>query len=579
MPLLTQEQLAKLRQIIQDASNALAISTFGYELPDEEIERLVAEGWIDLRTVENLTDGSYQIGVLHAEGGPADETLAEAQRKLKAAPVQLSEIERRAMGIASSRAGEYCVGLGNRWSANLGRIAVDADQQLARETRQAIREQTSQAVVERKTYQQLASDLRGLTEDWGRDWDRIAATELQAAHQEGFFEATIERYGDDAQMARVPDPGACPICIRLLTGADGKPIVHPMEWWLDNGSTNAGRKQNDWKPVYGPIHPHCRCTSIHVPAGMEIQADGSLEPEETEKSQTDDLTKAEPGDKEYVPSALEGHREFRKPKLKWRGLTIRLENEEGDIRGWFDPNAQRSGYSLMTVPYGYIENTEGEDGDEVDVFMGPMPSAKYVFVINQQKAPDFTEHDEQKCMVGFGTRALAVKAYLQHYDDPRFLGSVTPMKAEDFIKKVKKSNGKLIKAEFSSGPLRGTGYSGPGTIGRVVSGAAKVDDPKSAAKHAIDATAIMEMIEEAAKNNKRRARLVIDLHRFHKLETSLFETATPPHPRPKEFAEHLISPNDHPELESNRRHTELAGKRAVEGQNAIRQMKWSQVLK
>jgi hypothetical protein len=552
--LLTKQQIAQLKQIVQDASTALAISSFGYELPTADVQRLVDDGWIDQADIDRLTDDSYHAGVVTSDDpGAEKDSLVEIQRKLRVNPVKLSEVEERAMGIAQERAGQYAVGLGNRWSASLGRVVVDADQELAQRTRKIIRDETATAVAERKTRQELATRLGQMTEDWSRDWDRIAATELQAAHQEAYFEASLERHGEDGLMARVPDPGACRHCRRLYL-EDGKPMVRPLSWWADQGTSNAGLKQADWKPVYGPIHPWCRCQSVRVPKGFEVDESGSLEP--IEKSM----------DPSYVPSALEGYKEFKKPKLKWRGLTIRLENEEGDIRGWYDPNEAKSGYTLMDIPYGYIENTKGADGDEVDVYMGRFPAAENVYIVHQMKAPTFKEADEDKVMIGFKSRAEAVRAYLAHYNDSRFLGSVTAMKADDFVKRVKKADGEMIKG------LGGIGYSGPAPVGRVVSGGSKMSNPKTASRHVIDMTLLMEMIEEAAKG--KRPKLIVDTKRFD----FGFDILTPPHARPKRFAEHLIDDNDHPEIEDNRRQTRQKAEGLVAGQVAAREVqRWAQV--
>lgn len=122
--------------------------------------------------------------------------------------------------------------------------------------------------------------------------------------------------------------------------------------------------------------------------------------------------------------------------MNFGGLAVSIENRMGSIREWYDQNAKRSGMTRVSRPYGYIKGTIGSDGDHVDVFVGPYRDAANVFIINTMKAPDFTEYDEQKCLLGFKNRRDAVKFYRQHYDDPRFLGSVITMTLEAFKEKV-----------------------------------------------------------------------------------------------------------------------------------------------
>ncbi|HUV63551.1 MAG TPA: hypothetical protein VMW24_06600, partial [Sedimentisphaerales bacterium] len=134
-------------------------------------------------------------------------------------------------------------------------------------------------------------------------------------------------------------------------------------------------------------------------------------------------------------------------------------------------------------------------------------------------------------------------------------------------------------SKSSSGPLSGVGYTGPAPIGRVVSGGMKVDGTKSAARHVIDVTAVMNMIEETIQNNKRKSRLVIDLHRFQKLESNLFEVLQAPQSRPKQFGDWVLPYADaHPEMEDNRRQTDQQGEKAVKGQKTAREsMRFTQV--
>jgi hypothetical protein len=623
---LTKQQLEQLRQILQDASAAIAVASFGYEPTDDELQRLVDEGWIDPQLTEGLIDTAFRAGQLAADDPEVENaTYQTVTDRLEANPVRLSEVERQAIEVAKDRAGQYCTGLGNRYIDKLGRIAIEADQALARRTRQAIKDETAQAIAERKTRKELAQALGELTEDWSRDWDRIAATELQAAHQEGFFECVMAKHGDDAMMARVPDPGACKTCLRLLT-ENGKPIVRPVLWWLSQGNSNAGRKQKDWKPVYGPIHPWCRCSSIRVPDGFEVTIDGSIEP--VEKSMADDMRKAKkkgdaiPGgladdrpDSDFDPKALaegirvemehttsrriakeiakdhltedpryykklkkieksdrasmatDGWEQQEKPKLKWRGLTFRIENDEGDIRGWSTDD--KNGFTLMQNPYGYVAGTLGTDGDEVDVFIGPDPNAKNVFVVRQMAAPDFKDVDEDKCLVGFKSRSEAVAAYLTHYDDPRFLGDVRAIPSTEFSERVKASPGHLVKA------LAGVGYTGPETVGRVVSGGARVDDPRSAARHVIDITQLMDIFEEAAKNKKTR--LIVERYRYDNDLLNFFDVATPPQPRPKQFAEHILQ-GDPQHIDDARDRVDRRGDEKVKAQQVAREVqRWSQV--
>ncbi|RUT30914.1 hypothetical protein WG29040_23540 [Pseudomonas sp. PAMC 29040] len=64
--------------------------------------------------------------------------------------------------------------------------------------------------------------------------------------------------------------------------------------------------------------------------------------------------------------------------------------------------------------YGYVNGTKGADGDAVDVFVGPAPESRNVYVINQNaKGGAFDEH---KVMLGFIDQDQARTAYLNSYE-------------------------------------------------------------------------------------------------------------------------------------------------------------------
>lgn len=138
---------------------------------------------------------------------------------------------------------------------------------------------------------------------------------------------------------------------------------------------------------------------------------------------------------------------YPKRVVRWRGLVIRVENEAGSVRCGRKPDGTPWETRLL-YPYGYVAGTEGVDGDEVDVFLGPNLDAPLVFVVHQRKVGDWRRYDEDKVMLGFETEDDARLAFLRNYDDDRFLGPITAMSAEEFVVKVRatKRRPAMIKA-------------------------------------------------------------------------------------------------------------------------------------
>jgi len=136
-------------------------------------------------------------------------------------------------------------------------------------------------------------------------------------------------------------------------------------------------------------------------------------------------------------------------QTEFAGMPISIENRAGSYRYWYDHDAKKEGKTLMRYPYGYIRLTEGKDGDHVDCYIGPNPLAHDVYIVRQNKAPDFKTYDEDKVMLGFDSAAEAKAAYIKQYDDPRFFGRMDTYPLGVFRAKVAKTKDKpgMVKSQ------------------------------------------------------------------------------------------------------------------------------------
>ncbi len=128
--------------------------------------------------------------------------------------------------------------------------------------------------------------------------------------------------------------------------------------------------------------------------------------------------------------------DYHKPHISWNGLTIAIENPAGTVRSGVDETG-RAWSTTFRYAYGEVIGSEGADGDAVDVFMGLTPDAPEVYVVRQMKRKQWDIYDEDKCFLGFRSMDEAKAAYLAHYDDPRFFGSIIAMPRDEFVKKVR----------------------------------------------------------------------------------------------------------------------------------------------
>jgi hypothetical protein len=112
------------------------------------------------------------------------------------------------------------------------------------------------------------------------------------------------------------------------------------------------------------------------------------------------------------------------------GLRISIENPQGSMRRGVSPEG-KAWETKLAHHYGDIEGTKGADGDPVDVFIGPRPDSKKIFVVDQKK-PDGS-FDEHKVMMGFTSKEAARRGYLENYE-PGWDGlmAITEMSPDEF---------------------------------------------------------------------------------------------------------------------------------------------------
>lgn len=124
--------------------------------------------------------------------------------------------------------------------------------------------------------------------------------------------------------------------------------------------------------------------------------------------------------------------------ISLHGLGITIENDKGSIRRGVGPNGKAWSVRMPAI-YGYFKRTEGADGDHVDVYVGPSPHSRKVWVIDQKDA-NTGNFDEHKVMMGYTSLSSALDDYRAAFSDGRGderIGSVTEMSIEQFKSWVK----------------------------------------------------------------------------------------------------------------------------------------------
>lgn len=154
-----------------------------------------------------------------------------------------------------------------------------------------------------------------------------------------------------------------------------------------------------------------------------------------------------------------------------QGLPLAIENDKGSVRKGVDKDGKKW-RTVFKHPYGFIKNTEGKDGEEIDAYVGPNKSAPHAFVVHQRNL-DGRGHDEDKVMLGFDSKDEARSAYLDHYNKvgPKLLGPISTITVDELKRKLeeKRKHTKLATASLISPYVDRDAQPEPGKRGDVPS--------------------------------------------------------------------------------------------------------------
>jgi hypothetical protein len=250
------------------------------------------ERWAPLVQVkrEDLRSMSREQAEERKQGGALTDTppIELSEQPAIEPPSWMSPAESAGYERAVLRGGEYIRGLGNILHADLEQVVAEEwykDQLVSvpdpvKRQRQLeiLREELADTLATTRDARALARTLADRTGHYAHNWLRIATTEIQGAHNEGRVNHALRTYGDDAQIARVPESDACEYC-RAAFAPDGTPKVFKVSEIMGNG-TNVGRTRKQWQPTVWPMHPNCRCDTITVPQGFTVTEEGTIERED-----------------------------------------------------------------------------------------------------------------------------------------------------------------------------------------------------------------------------------------------------------------------------------------------------------
>ncbi len=261
---LNQNQVKELVDIVERFHIMFLAKHVGDDFLTNADKLLLKSSGIDLKKLSKRggVEAIFRFGMLAEALGHKTAKALNFQRFKKFLAegkfLPLTSSERSALEVSKMQTYNDVKGLGNRISKDLSQTFIEVDKKQRQKFQKIIKEETEKAILERKTVKELASQLANRTQDWSRDWMRIADYNLHFAFSQGKAEQIAKRYGVQAKVYFEVLPTACPECKKLYLDKLGVPKIFNLSEIINNGS-NIGRKQKDWKAVNSPLHPRCRC--------------------------------------------------------------------------------------------------------------------------------------------------------------------------------------------------------------------------------------------------------------------------------------------------------------------------------
>lgn len=296
-PILTQEQIDELKDIIE--------AHFKYAL-GLSVSKSTEKTWIKLKLNKPKEDLSEWITQSYVAGRLAEvlDNKSTYNEMLKlASKVPLTRQDELILQAAKNNAAKYIKGYGEKLANIAEDVALKQHQQAInylvqqyfsgdlKQTKynsEGLNHNEVESLFETdspvKNIRQFAMELKARfkSEDAGRDWDRVAESEIRYSTNLGRLMSIQYEGGGNPNEIEVyyhVQPTACKYCKELYLESDGTPKIFKLSEILDNiqetGGMNMGRKSSligkpgGWIPN-SLAHPNCHCFPIIYQEGYEM---------------------------------------------------------------------------------------------------------------------------------------------------------------------------------------------------------------------------------------------------------------------------------------------------------------------
>lgn len=273
------EQILDVLSILDRYQSIFILNQLGVNYLTQSEKNILISVGIDLNEFKNkkgVIEHAFLFGMLSeaiSDQRTKKMNYSQFQKFLKSGNfIPLTEQEEFALEQVKNRSFNDISGLGSRIKTGTSNVLIRSNQKQQAAVKKIIQEKSIEAVNLRMSASELARELGRATEDWERDFLRIAYYILHEAYNTGRAQSVLKNIGEEAEVYFDVFPGACKRCKELYledpNDPNSKPKVFKLKDIIANGN-NIGRKVDEWLPTISPIHPYCRCIVNVKPKNME----------------------------------------------------------------------------------------------------------------------------------------------------------------------------------------------------------------------------------------------------------------------------------------------------------------------
>lgn len=268
----------KIIQIVDDYFTGILIRMTGRQyISREKVDQLIQRGIISvIPEEEGFVQDAYFIGKLRPVAKP-DKMALKILRQRKH-EIILSDMEKYAIDHIEESAGIHITKLKDLIKTDILEMINNKNLDYRNEVLSGVvRPTLIEGIIKRKAVNDIARELRDKTKDMFRNFQRIVSTELTNAvnlgAQDSILKNNPNKTAKQIYVYKIvkQDNALCPHCRKFYVNRNGTPKVYTLADLQSNGD-NYGKKQVDWQPTIGAVHPNCRCQLVEIDEGWDFNS-------------------------------------------------------------------------------------------------------------------------------------------------------------------------------------------------------------------------------------------------------------------------------------------------------------------